>query len=105
MLKIPPECLEIRVTGNSSRWGNLFLTDNFVIHLDWNERQHDAAMVALGIDRRDVLVSAHVTKTGMAIRGSSVCYDTMSQGDCARLFDAVETKIFGSPRHNRRHHY
>lgn len=98
---------EVRTHGDKPNvaWGNLFLTDNFVIHLDWQERQHDSAMAALGIDFRDVLVSASITKTGMAIRGSSGCYRQMPQAEFARLFDMVETRVFGSPRHDRRMYY
>ena len=61
---IDPDLIEVVRSGDTTNWGNVFLTSGWVLYLDMRNRQHDLAMEQLGIDRHSVLLSVAVHATG-----------------------------------------
>lgn len=72
------EFFDIRITDNKSTWGNVFLTESWVLYVDITNDQHDLAMQRLNIDPHSVLISGNFNQHGVSIRSSRhdmVCDD------------------------------
>lgn len=59
----PERFFKIKNSGDEE-WGNVFLTSEWNLYVDWTKQQHDAAMERLGIDHLSVIVSGSVRIVG-----------------------------------------
>lgn len=80
-----PEALfDVRNSGDDE-WGNVFLTHNWTLYVDWTKQQHDAAMERLGIWNVDVIVSGSIRTVGGRTSVQFRCGPGTDRGEISEL--------------------